>query len=527
MHIDKIIKREVISLIVSLVLIVVIFAVASKSPFFSVSQSNDSVHHTGNLSYSLCNDLACEDNFGKVISMVTEEGSSYFKISSYKTHNEAFKEKPYILKIRNNGSSNQIINIYIKENKDITPIDPKYTSSLTKSNFDNIMLGISNCNNSINSSDVYIYNYSSHTSFDTVSLKDNYIPYISNYELNKNNEATFCIWVWLRSEAKETKNEYLIADIEVQTSGSNNESTSIRRKKINTYNYNLCGSSSLSECIKNNYTSDESIVHIDELTYRYSGKDVNNYVLFNDELWRIIGVFDNNLKLIKNNTISDTLYYDKTSKKRPLYIRYQMNEKECYKTIENCDLFKYLNDISSGKENYDKKILYNLDGNYSYYQGYYNFLKQKSKDMIASSIWKSGVVDIDYIDTLFNIHKSEEVILNVIKNENTEHIINKKVGLINISDYLYASDKYNELSSLKDISKEEYINSNWMYNGSAIWTLSKSPIGENIIVVNNDGALENKIVSSLLPIRPVIYLKENIKVIYGDGTISSPYVLGV
>ena len=46
--------------------------------------------------------------------------------------------------------------------------------------------------------------------------------------------------------------------------------------------------------------------------YRYIGADPNNYVKFNDELWRIIGVFDTDdgtgkvekrLKIIRNESI--------------------------------------------------------------------------------------------------------------------------------------------------------------------------------------------------------------------------------
>ena len=33
---------------------------------------------------------------------------------------------------------------------------------------------------------------------------------------------------------------------------------------------------------------------VNENGYRYEGKDPNNYVWFNNELWRIIGVFDEN-----------------------------------------------------------------------------------------------------------------------------------------------------------------------------------------------------------------------------------------
>ena len=36
---------------------------------------------------------------------------------------------------------------------------------------------------------------------------------------------------------------------------------------------------------------------------RYVGENPNNYVQFNNELWRIIGIFDNKLKIIRNDAI--------------------------------------------------------------------------------------------------------------------------------------------------------------------------------------------------------------------------------
>ena len=51
---------------------------------------------------------------------------------------------------------------------------------------------------------------------------------------------------------------------------------------------------------------------VNENGYRYEGKDPNNYIWFNNELWRIIGVFDsashgqagqNLVKIIRNDSI--------------------------------------------------------------------------------------------------------------------------------------------------------------------------------------------------------------------------------
>ena len=44
--------------------------------------------------------------------------------------------------------------------------------------------------------------------------------------------------------------------------------------------------------------------------YRYSGSNPNNYVKFNNELWRIIGVINGKVKIIRNEAITTRTYTD-------------------------------------------------------------------------------------------------------------------------------------------------------------------------------------------------------------------------
>ena len=51
----------------------------------------------------------------------------------------------------------------------------------------------------------------------------------------------------------------------------------------------------ISNGLKKDNTPDQNI--------RYYGSDPNNYVRFNNELWRIIGVFGNNVKLVRSESL--------------------------------------------------------------------------------------------------------------------------------------------------------------------------------------------------------------------------------
>ena len=44
--------------------------------------------------------------------------------------------------------------------------------------------------------------------------------------------------------------------------------------------------------------------------YRYSGLNPDNYVYFNDELWRIVGLFDGKIKIVRNDEIEKANYVD-------------------------------------------------------------------------------------------------------------------------------------------------------------------------------------------------------------------------
>ena len=62
------------------------------------------------------------------------------------------------------------------------------------------------------------------------------------------------------------------------------------------------------EYIKQQYEYDGDGLKIDntkDQNIRYYGSNPNNYVSFNNELWRIIGVFGNNVKLIRSESLGN------------------------------------------------------------------------------------------------------------------------------------------------------------------------------------------------------------------------------
>ena len=77
-------------------------------------------------------------------------------------------------------------------------------------------------------------------------------------------------------------------------------------------------------------------------------------------------------------------------------------------------------------------------------------------------------------------------------------------------------------------------NNDWLFNSSIQWTLtSNSSSFSQIMLVTDNGWIINYYPNSVdgsggllaIAVRPVIFLKSNVKIIVGDGSISNPYSL--
>ena len=78
MYIDKIIKKEVVTLIISVGLLLIVFIGVSFASFFKIDEGKDNVVETGNLAISFCNDSTCDttyENIGQVIGTTKQNGT--------------------------------------------------------------------------------------------------------------------------------------------------------------------------------------------------------------------------------------------------------------------------------------------------------------------------------------------------------------------------------------------------------------------------------------------------------------------
>ena len=125
MYIDKLIKKEVITLLISVSLLVIIFIGVTYAKFLSVDKGQDTVINMGDLNISFCKDTTCDTtytNIGQVIGTKVENGATVpASIYPYAGKTEYSNETPYIFKIENTGSLDSTVKIKLKEDATFTP----------------------------------------------------------------------------------------------------------------------------------------------------------------------------------------------------------------------------------------------------------------------------------------------------------------------------------------------------------------------------------------------------------------------
>ena len=235
--------------------------------------------------------------------------------------------------------------------------------------------------------------------------------------------------------------------------------------------------------------------------YRYRGASPKNYVSFNGETWRIIGVFptddgtgkiENRIKIIKDQSIGNYKWDtgDLNDWARPATLNTELN-------------IIYLNSLDS--------IAKNMIGDAKYYLGGY-------KDTTITS------------EVMYSY---ERKIKNTTSNEfyygtNPNNLVGK-LGLMYASDYGYAaSDECKQ--TLNNYNNTTCKNNNWLFKSNNEWILPQnaSDSGGVFYFYSGGGVLCNYRAGGWqFAVRPGLYLKSSVQIIGGSGTSTDPYVVGI
>ena len=240
--------------------------------------------------------------------------------------------------------------------------------------------------------------------------------------------------------------------------------------------------------------------------YRYRGGDsvVKNYVTFNNEVWRIIGIIptedtsgnvENRIKIIRDTSIGNKYWNENGTND---WTTATLN------TYLNND---YYNTLSSDAKN--------IIGTAKYYLGGY-----KDSKMTSDVMWKYE-----------RKNEANKTGYYYGTNPIMQNDTSKKIALMYASDYGYAASKectsnlydYNASASCKTTN-------NWLDKSQYEWLLPQySDFSIDAFIVRSSGYVfsNDNVYLSESAVRPVLYLSSNVKISGGEGTSQKPYMLSI
>lgn len=287
-------------------------------------------------------------------------------------------------------------------------------------------------------------------------------------------------------------------------------------------------------------TKEESLVEVDkDLSYRYVGKNPSNYVCFGsyqcsltsnyNNLYRIIGVFGNQVKLVKADYLENTeLKMDVKQEVITNLLGYEGN-------LSSLTGYTYSGtEVLNNNWAYSKlRVALNDEEN-----GFLSNFEAPWLDKIASSSWTiGGVSSLDYaVNDLYDyelgankITLGEQKCTNEVGDNATSICtdndleVTDKVGLMYASDYGYAAVKDNWQDMVSTYNNEQINVNNWLYMGVNEWLLTRNNTTPSEVFTINK--INDEEVTNTKLVRPTFYLNGKVTYVSGTGSIRDPYII--
>ena len=257
----------------------------------------------------------------------------------------------------------------------------------------------------------------------------------------------------------------------------------------------------LADYIKSKYTSQGSngiYYHTSSLansaadnSYRYAGANPNNYVCFGSSaatcpsanLYRIIGVFGNEVKLIKSTSYGSYAWDSGNSNTWNSSTKPDTTKPDIRSTLNTTFL---------------------------------NTLSPEWQDKIATHAYKVGGMSNSTTNTAKQYYNTE------VGSSSSSTTDSMKIGLMYVSDYGFAASNSHWTTELYNY--ESATSDNWLYLGSNEWTISRRSDGTTrAFRVNSAGCVNGyNVVGNTTAVRPVFYLNSSISYVSGSGSSADP-----
>ena len=370
--------------------------------------------------------------------------------------------------------------------------------------------------------------------FDITESKQSFIKIADSYEISSSSSTNYTNQEWT----------FTVTFINLDTNQVGNQNKNLTGKVLIQQDKIL----SLAEYVVSQYTGTQGengiYYHDASLTngagdnsYRFAGASdqVNNYVCFGstqspcpaDNLYRIIGVFGDQVKLIKSDYATTVLLGADGDYSR----MYTANnwDNSTYKGNNLANIagytWNYKNNTTinsgQGSNTWSTSLLNKTNLNK-------NFITNIGADWaakIADTTWKVGGNTWTNIATkpVKTAYQNEVVKPVPGSTSNGETELKAKIGLMYASDYGFAAAPSAWTANLSSYNGEAIKNVNWMCMGLVEWTISR--LADNayyVFSVNYTGLVNNNYANYALALRPVFYLSSSVNYVSGSGTAADP-----
>ena len=227
-------------------------------------------------------------------------------------------------------------------------------------------------------------------------------------------------------------------------------------------------------------------------SYRYSGANPNNYVCFGatgadcqnaENQYRIIGVFNNQVKLIKATSYGNYAW--------------EADDVNTWDAGTKPDIYTTLNTT------------------------FYNTLGSEWQNLIAETTWQVGGMDWSAANTAKQYYDVE------VGTGQSGYEETMKIGLMYVSDYGYGTSPEKWTTALNE---ENYGPDNWLYLRDFEWLISRNTSDTNsafYVNYGDGGDVTSGNVGDAIAVRPSFSLTSTATISSGTGTSTDPFVLNL
>ena len=365
-----------------------------------------------------------------------------------------------------------------------------------------------------------------------ITTKKGLFNIANNHEITSNSSTSYTTQSWT------IKITYLNLSIDQSTNFGNSMKVNVyitKNEKKPTVADVCSNGQTLSSCIIAMDGNDDTLYHhtsslangAGDNSYRYAGasESVNNFVCFGstetpcptDNLYRIIGVFEDKVKLIKYDYATSTLLGTDGD-----YSGSDTPDTNYYKgSLSSIDTY-YWNNVTK-KNTWSESNLNKINLN----TNFINNIGSTWANKIATTTWKVGGNTFDNIgSSVPSIAYQNEIVAPA---ENTTY--DAKIGLMYVSDYGFAASPSAWTTTLynydgNDAKGTSIKTINWMYMGYYDWMVSRDSDDSYLAFrVYDNGDVDFSYVYYNYGVRPSFNLLSSITYVSGSGSAVDPILI--